>query len=248
MNLPDAILDTRQKESEFPFGTVVSVSSTTMTVLVRGTSVAAAYVDLGASTPKAGDRVIMGRQDAAWRVFGRQAGVGTNEVVNPSFEADGAHLGVPSSWFQFTNAGNPAISTQLTGYAPSGSYELAVSSGGGAAADTYIYSSPINVSPGQTWAVSGLATAIYPAGAPFDADVALYAFWFANNTNLYPTTSAADTLINQVNNIGQAPGHTSVSGTVVVPGGAVYMRVATRSIANAAITVQWDAIEARNVT
>lgn len=245
-SLAQAVLSAIPKPAEWWTGEVQTVSATTLTVLVRSTTVTAAYLDIPGGTLVPGDLVLGARQDSSWFVLWRLAGVGTNQIVNPSFEADGSISGTPSGWTTYLISGAATISTQQTGYAPSGLYELAVSSGT-AAQDTYVYSSPIAVNPGEQWSASAFATAVYPPGAVFDADIALYALWFANATDLYPTTAAADTLIAQINNIGGPPGHTSISGTVTVPGGVAYMRVALRSITNASITVQWDAVTARKV-
>lgn len=245
-NLPDAVLGAIPRQMECVTGEITAISATTLTLLVRGVTISSAYIDTGV-TLRVGDLVLAGRQDASWFTFGRLAGVGTNEVLNPSFEIDGTRTGTPTNWTTYAISGAASISTQQTGYAPSGLYELVVSSGG-VATDTFVYSSPISVVPGQVWALSALAAAIYPPGAPFDADIALYALWFANDTNLYPTTSAADTNVAQVNNIGPVPGHTSVSGSVTVPGGAVYMRVALRSILNTAVTEVWDSVVSRRIS
>lgn len=238
-------IDGLQGSAEFPVGTVTAVSSTLLTVNVRGVNIQAAYLK-SYTAPLAGDLVALGRENATWLVLGALAGVGPNSVVNPSFEQDGTTTGVPSHWRLFSIAGAATASAQATGFAVDGTYELVVASGT-AAQDTYVYSDPIAVAPGQQWSVSAFATASYPPAAPTDADIALYGLWFANDTNLYPTTSSADTLIAQVNNIAAAPQHTSVSGTVTVPGGANFMRVATRSMAVASISMIWDLVTARRI-
>lgn len=230
--------------AEFPTGTVTAVSSTALTVNVRGTSISAAY--LQGPSFAVGDLVVLGRQDATWVVLGKLAGVGGNSVLNPSFEVDGAINGVPTSWNFSTLAGAPAVSTQATGFAVDGTYELAVSANL-VAQDSYVYSNPIAVATGQQWAASAFATATYPNGAPTNATAGLYALWFANDTNLYPTTSSADTLIGQVTNLSAAPTHASISGTVTVPAGASFMRVALRSVSVASVTLLWDLVTARRI-
>jgi hypothetical protein len=217
-----------------------------MTVLVRGVTITAAYIDLGASTPTVGDLVVLGRQDATWVVIGRQAGVGTNQVLNFSFENDGEILTTPSSWFLYAVAGAGAPRTIATGYAPDGTYELGVNASAGAAQDTFVYSSPISVAPGQVWALSALASAVYPAGAAITATGSVYGLWFANDTNLYPTTSAADSLVATAT-LNPAPTHASISGTVTVPAATTYMRVGLRSVTVANVTALWDAVIARRV-
>ncbi len=224
-------------------GTVVEVSSTTLTVLARGIAFPAAYTR--SYSPVVGDLVFFIRQDSSWIVIDAMAGVGTNQVFNFSFEAGGPGF-IPDGWFLYNIAGAGTATGVITGYAPVGQRELAVAAGAGAQ-DTFVYSSPIAVVTGQQWAVSALASATYPAGALPTADAALYALWFVNDTNLYPTTSAADTLIAQVNDVGPDAAHSSVSGTVTVPAATNYMRVATRSISAASISVLWDAVVARQI-
>lgn len=242
--LPEAILGTRQIGSEMGTGTVVAVSSTTLQVLVRGTTITAAYVQ-SYTSPLAGDLVAFMRQDSTWLVLGRLAGVGANSVLNFSFEDDGETQSTPSNWNLANIAGAGTARPSLTGFAPAGSFELAVSSNG-AAQDTYVYSNAIPVAPGQQWAISALASAVYPT-ATLNATAAMYALWFVNSTNLYPTTSSADTLVAQAVNINAAPIHTSVSGTVTVPAATNFMRVATRSISPASEVVLFDVVIARRV-
>jgi hypothetical protein len=229
----------------FPTGVVTGVSTTTLTVNVGGVNLNAAY--LSSYLPRVGDLVALGRNDATRLVLGSLAGVGPNAVANPSFEADGAITGVPSSWNFASLAGAPSVSVQATGFAVDGTHELVVSASTGAPQDSYVYSGPIAVAPGQQWAAAGYATAVYPVGDPQTAVASLYGLWFANDTNLYPTTSSADTLIGQVVNLSAAPSHASVSGTVTVPAGAAYMRVALRSVSAASVSLAWDLVTARRV-
>jgi hypothetical protein len=244
MPLPEAILGTRQLGAEMGTGTVVSVSATTLQVLARGTVIVAAYLARYV-TPVVGDLVAFVRQDSTWLVLDRLAGVGANAVLNFSFEDDGDSPFVPSNWTLYNIAGVGTAHPSNTGFAPAGIFELAVSSNG-AVQDTYVYSAPIPVAPGQQWALSALASAVYPT-ATLNANAALYALWFANNTNLYPTTSSADTLVAQANNINAEPIHTSLSGTVTVPAATNFLRVATRAISPAAEVVLFDVVIARRV-
>ncbi len=225
-------------------GTVVAVSTTTLTLLARGVQFSAAYL-ASYGSPQVGDLVKFSRQDSTWCVDGKLAGVGPNEVFNFSFE-DGGPGTVPDGWTVYNISGTGTATGAVTGFAPLGVRELSVSAGA-AAQDTYVYSSPIPVVTGQQWAVSALASATYPSGATPTADAALYGLWFANSTNLYPTTSAADTLVAQVNDVGPDASHASVSGSVTVPAATTYMRVATRSISGASISMLWDAVIARRV-
>lgn len=242
LTLPEAIAAMGGADVELANGTVTLVNANLLTVLVRGTTIQSAFI--GPTPPEVGSLVALIRDRWTWLCLGRLGGVGINQVQNFSFEDDGTILTVPSKWFLHQISGAGAPRTVESGAAPDGSFELAVDAGV-AAQDTYVYSSPISVITGQQWAVSGFASAIYPLAAPITADAALYALWFANDTNLYPTTSAADTLIAQSNDIGPFPTHVPVSGTVTVPAATTYMRVATRSLSAAGVTVLWDAVIAR---
>lgn len=243
MGIPGAVGAVLPDAAEGGVGTVVAVSSTTLTILARGVTFPSAY--LRQYTPVVGDLVYFNRQGASWIALGALAGVGTNQVANFSFE-DGAPNSLPNGWFLASIAGSATAIGAVTGFAPVGSRELSVAAGG-ASQDTYVYSSPISVAPGQQWALSALASAVYPPATSPSATASLYALWFANDTNLYPTTSAADTLVATAANVGPNAAHSSVSGTVTVPAATSYLRVATRSISAASISVLWDAVIARRV-
>lgn len=231
--------------SESPTGVVTAVSATTLSVNVRGVNINAAYLDSYVS-PQIGDLVALARWDATMLVLGRLAGVGANSVQNPSFEMDGTITSVPSLWNFATLAGMPAVSVQATGFAVDGLYECGVSAGG-AAQDSYVYSAPIPVAAGQQWALSAFVAGVYPVGVTPSATGSVYALWFANDTDLYPTTSAPDTAAGSVSPVSEAPLHASVSGTVTVPGSTAFMRVALRSVSAASITLFWDLVTARRI-
>lgn len=240
-SLPEAIAAMQGADVELANGTVTLVNANTLNVLVRGTTIQSAFIG---TAPPVGSLVALIRDRWTWLCLGALGGVSANRVQNFSFEDDGTILTVPSKWFLHQISGAGAPRTSQTGAAPEGLYELAVDAGI-AAQDTYVYSSPISVVTGQQWSVSAFASAIYPPAAAITADAALYGLWFANDTNLYPTTSAADTLIAQANDIGPFPAHAAISGTVTVPAATTYMRVATRSLSAAGVTVLWDAVIAR---
>lgn len=243
VTLPEAIAAMQGPDVELATGTVTLVNANLLTVLVRGVNIQSAYVG---TAPEVGSLVALIRDRWTWLTLGQIGGVGLNEVLNFSFEADGTILTVPSDWFLYQISGAGSARTAETGSAPDGLFELLVDAGA-AAQDTYVYSSPISVVTGQQWSISAFASAAYPSGAPETSDAALYALWFANDTNLYPTTSAADSLVAQVNNLGPFPAHVSVAGTVVVPAATTYMRVATRSLSAAGATLIWDAVIARSI-
>lgn len=248
MGTPAAIQETQPNDFEIVPGDVIARTATTMSVLVRGRTIDMAYIDLGAATPNAGDRVITGRNLASWFTIGRQAGVGSNQVSNFSFEQDGAITGTPSQWFLSNIAGTGTPSVLETAYAPAGRYEASLFASAGVAQDTLLYSAPISVATGQTWALSAYTAAVYPSGAALTATGALYGLWFANQTNLYPTTSAADTLVQSATLSVGAPTHFPISGTVTVPAATTFMRVGLRAGSAAGVSVLFDAVIARRLT
>jgi len=73
----------------------------------------------------------------------------------------------------------------------------------------------------------------------------LVALWFANATNLYPTTSAVDTVISSANDIAQGPPYTTLGGPVTAPVTG-FMRIALRSTTQDSQAVRWDLVIVRN--
>jgi len=70
--------------------------------------------------------------------------------------------------------------------------------------------------------------------------------WFANSTNLYPTTSSADTVIVTATDLVQQPLYTTLSGTVSAPVSG-YMRLALRSSTVGGQRIFWDNVIMRRV-
>lgn len=246
VSLAQSIADTRQRVNEVLTGDVVLVTSTSIGVVVRGVQITAAY--LRSYVPVAGDLVAVVRQDASWLCLGALAGVGANQVLNPSFEQGGAAPSTPPSWFLANTVGTGAASTVATGSAVAGTFELLAEGVGGGAATFFVYSSPISVVTGQQWSLSAWCAGVYTSGIAPGADAAVAALWFANDTNLYPTTSSADSVLATATDVAAGPGHTSVSGTVTVPGGGTtYMRLALRSTLAAGESLLWDSAVARRI-
>ena len=100
---------------------------------------------------------------------------------------------------------------------------------------------------GDQFTLSAYVGAQQGPSSPSPVDASLYALWFANETNLYPTTSSADTLVaGPLTNVPTAPPFTPLSGTVTAPVTGA-MRVALRSVANNDSSLLWDLITAREV-
>jgi hypothetical protein len=223
-------------------GIVVSFSTAQATVSVGGATFPAAY--LRGLTFAAGDLVACLQQGGSWTILGALAGVGANLLAegNPSFELS-APGSFPSLWFQADLSGSSTITVIDDPAAPAGSRVASVT-GPAAGTQSYLYSQPIQVTSGQQFAVTAYAGGDYQPSDTQTADAALVALWFANSTDLYPTTSAVDTVISTATDIVQAPPYTTLGGTVTAPVTG-FMRVALRSTVEASQAVRWDSVIAR---
>ena len=226
-------------------GTVVSGTADNLVILVGGTSFRAQAIE--SYNPVPGDLVPVIRQDATWLVLGRLPGSGPNEVCNFSFETGAVNV-APPLWTLYNITGNSSVTTVPRGGAPGGGQVARVVPLAAGTSESYLYSCPIEVSPGQRWDLSAYVGALYTDGVSPDADADLVALWFANDTNLYPTTSSADTTVASLDDVTALPPFTGISGTVTVPTGTSVMRVALRSSLVADQALEWDFVTARLVT
>lgn len=225
-------------------GTVVLVDPFAVTVTVGETDMRAAYTRQ--SEPAIGDVVTIMRQGATWFVLGTTSSSGGNLVQNPSFETVNDD-GTPTSW-TLTNATNVMAVTVVTdAQAVDGDNVAQVFTTDPAAAVSRLYSAPFGVVVGTQLEISAYANGLYPAGAPNTADIQLQALWFANATDLYPTTSAADSTAQTITNIVQTDLMQVMRGTVTVPAGAVFARVGMRTAADPLLGASYDYVTARVV-
>lgn len=225
----------------FRIGIVVSFATNQARVNIGGTEFSAAY--LRSATFVAGDQVYVSYQDGAWVIHDALAGVGPNllAAANPSFE-DSPPGSFPAQWFLADIAGTSAAAVREM---PDGTQVASVGTvGGGATA--YLYSQPIPVVAGQSFTVSAQSGGDYQPTDTHTADSALVALWFANATNLYPTTSSADTVIVTATDIVQTPPDTTLSGTVVAPVTG-FMRLALRTATVGTQQILWDNVIVRMV-
>lgn len=229
-------------------GTVVITDPFLATVLVGETEIRAAYVR--ELEPEAGDVVAIMRQGASWFVLGTTSVSGGNSVQNPGFEQINED-NTPALWFLHNISGtNVMTALESPGEAvvnplEPGDNVLEVGPVGGASGSSFVYSSPISVEAGQVWTLSAYYNGNYPGDNPNTTDISLRAFWFANATDLYPTTSAADSTIASISDITQEDTMRVIRGNVTVPGGAVFMRVALRTGAMAFTGAHYDYVTAR---
>jgi hypothetical protein len=233
--------------TESRIGTVTAATPNSMFVDVGGTVIEVAFIvpftNAAVLPPARGTIVQLVRQDASWVAIGRLVGAGSNAVVNPSFEASPAG-GQPAGWVSYDVSGASVATVVDIADAPEG--DLAVRVFSGQSSVHYLYSAPIPVNAGEVWSLSAFAGGDY-AGGPETADAAIVALWFANSTNLYPTTSAADTVATVDLDIPQYPPFRSLYQSVTVPAATFYMRVALRSTLAAGQALVWDQVIARRV-
>lgn len=225
-------------------GVVVSFTTAQAQVSVGGSTFAASY--LKGVTFAVGDLVACLQQSGSWLILGALAGVGPNLLAdaNPSFELS-APGSFPSLWFQADLSGVSVIGVVDDPFSPAGS-QVANVTGPAAGTQSYLYSQPIQVTSGDQFAVTAYAGGDYQPSDTQTADAALVGLWFANNTNLYPTTSAVDTVISSATDIVQAPPFITLGGTVTAPVTG-FMRIALRSTVEASQAVKWDSVIVRRV-
>lgn len=232
-------------------GTVVQASGGTAVVVVGATSFEASIIvpfgvaDPGSAVPAEGTLVMVGRQDSSWAVLGRVLGVSGNLVFNGSFELSGPGTD-PEGWtlYAITGSAGAAVVGDVSPVAGTNAVAVTTVS---ATSTSYLYSNPIPVSAGDTFQVAGFAGGAYDDTATPTADASLYALWFANETDLYPTTSSPNLLIDAATDLPAAPPWTPLSGSVVAPVSG-FMRVALFSSIAADQSVLWDFIVARRTS
>lgn len=224
-------------------GTISTATLGTATVVVGGTSFEASYVlpfgvDAdGSSLPQSGDLVSVIRQDSSWQILGRIAGAGPNLMSNGSFENSPAGS-FPDGWNLY-NITSASTATVVDTFAVDGGNAALVLANSAVTAESYLYGNPIPVAAGDVMSLSVYVGASFGAETPVPVDAGLYALWFANETDLYPTTSSADSLIASATSVAQAPPFTPLSGVVTAPVTG-FMRLALRSTVAGETGLVWD--------
>lgn len=221
---------------------IVFVNTGTETTTIR-----AEY--LRQNEPEIGDTVAVMRQGASWLIIGTGSGSGGNSVENASFEQFNEDL-TPVGWTLYAISGAPAMrSIELPELAVDGSRVLEVVPDVGASSSSFVYSRPISVSSGQVWELSAYVNGFYPTeDNPNTLDVSLYGLWFANATDTYPTTSAADTQAATASNIAEMDPMQILRGNVTVPVGGEFLRVGLRSAILAYTAARWEFATARRIS
>lgn len=226
---------------QFRTGTVTAVNALTALVDVGGTPLRTSF--LRGLAPRVGDTVGLVRQDATWVILGALSASGIDPVVNGSFEETNPATSLPPGWtlHDIAGAASPVVVEE-----PSAPVGLSVLEVGAATSpsDSYVYSEPWSVEVGAVWTLSAFVRGVYPnEGDPFTTDGALFGLWFANATDLYPTTSAIDTEAVTLTDLDET--WRGISGDVTVPTGAAFLRLGLRSTLDGDAGIQWDAAAAR---
>lgn len=225
-------------------GIVSTFAPNQLVVNVGGTTYPMAYRAGDTFVP--GDLVLVLRQDATWAALYKMAGVGVNLLAgcNPSFE-NSLPGTFPTSWNFADITGSSSAAVQAFSPAPDGTQVASVSCSG-AAAQSYLYSCPIPADLGAQFTVSAYVGGAYELTDTHTADAAIVATWYANDTNLYPTTSSADQVISTAVDVAAAPPFTTLSGTITAPV-AGFLRVALRTDIAATQRLLWDNVILRSI-
>ena len=225
-------------------GIVSTFAPNELVINVGGATFPASYREGDTFAP--GDLVQALNQDATWWVAGKLAGVGVNLLAgfNPSFE-DSPPGTFPTSWFFANISGSSSAAVLAFSPAPDGT-QVAVVQSDGTPSQSYLYSSPIPAVTGDQFTVSAYVGGLYDVSDTHTADAAIVATWYANDTNLYPTTSSADQVISTAVDVAAAPPFTTLSGTITAPVTG-FLRVALRSDLTDTQRLMWDNIIIRAV-
>lgn len=243
-------------------GTVTTWDTSVITVRVARTPLPAMPYPRSYQ-PILGDIVTVFGAGSTWFCLGAAAGSPPdNAVTNPSFES-GSIGSLPTGWgnYHLPGSATSIVDTEpWPGGAPlNGVQVLSVAASGSGArfSDDFSYSSPFKVNPGETWAVAAYAQA-QTFSANDAVSVGVFLTYYANNTDVYPTTSAANSggggAELGVSADWSLIGSTSPQG-IVIPNNAVYARLTleTQITANSPLAglgpiVSWDGALARKVT
>lgn len=241
----------KTSDSQIRIGKVVGYSETAVTVRVAGGDVQD-FPYLRQYDPIIGEDVVLAAAGSAWIVIGGLAGMpADNPVINGGFEDNN---GSTTGWAKVDQTGTSTLSANSVDPFLEGASCAQVHSSS-LNLSTVVYSSAIPVQRGQQWSADA-----YFRSTGGDPDslgtILLLLTWYANSTNVYPTTSSADSEVsvqvvlpsqNTWSLMRGFPG----AGGFAVPAGTTHMRVAF-SILTSALTqvpdVLLDRVVARNVT
>ncbi len=186
-------------------GRVISYDTMNVTVAISGAPVLQNAARLRGYQPVLGDFVLVQQFGTQWVVLDALSGSpSTNVLRNPSFEDGATHAAIPS-WSQYHDPTSTMASSFSTMSCPgaitidgdqAANLSITVSGSGTLSAIDYLVSSPFAVQPGELWGVSAWVQAWYAVtNVPPAINVGVWMSWYANDTNTYPNTSAADSVI-----------------------------------------------------
>ena len=244
-------------------GRVTRYDAASITVAIADSDALVDAAYLPSYEPILGELAVVLKQGSQWVVLGGLAGMPPDNVIeNPSFEADPDGTSPPTGW-NVHHVGGPSatatatvqVQTQFGSMVVDGRQVLEVGLGVVGVAITYVSSSPIPVEPGQAWAAAAYWASFVANGGAQPSDVELLLTWYANSSDTYPTTAAADTSIAI---LGTPQGDSArwillrpVFGIhgATVPAGASFMRVSLRTVLRDGDSyIWWDRIVARRLS
>jgi hypothetical protein len=223
-------------------GTIVSQDASQVIVSVGGQQFPAMYGE--GQVYESGQLVVLLRQDATWAVLYAMAGAGPNEVQNPSFELSGT--GMPPINWNFADLTNLSQVTVVAGEDLPDGGQFAQVFSDAATSSSYLYSSAIGATAGEQFSLSAYVRGFYDVDAPQTADAALVALWFANASDLYPTTSSADIVVDTFTDVPSGPPFVQLAGVVTAPVTG-FLRVALRSTLAINQSLGWDFVVGRRL-
>lgn len=224
-------------------GVIANAAGSVATVVVGAAAFEASVLvpfgttDPAAATPLPGTLVAVARQDSSWIVLGQILGASGNLILNPQFE-DSPAGDPPVNWTLYNVLGVSDGEVITDPGAVAGANVLSVTTTS-AAATSIVYSSPVVVEAGETLQLSAFVSALYEDGIAETANSDLLALWFANETDAYPTTSSADTVVSSVTNVLAQPVWSAMSGQVTAPVSG-FMRLGLRSAITPGQTLLYD--------
>lgn len=229
--LPNPLMDpTGPTNARMRVGTVQSSPAPQgdfVWVAVDGTVIKASYFTN--YVPVTGDRVIVTQDDTDWFVLGGKAGYAGNLVPNSTFVAHPqAQLSSslpPYMWTQYVASGvSPLLCVGLSSAGAFGPIMICASTVAGAS-DSYAYSAAFPVQTGRTLYVDATGDLTSSGGATLQGT--LRVGWYSNGQTAY-AGFASETVIDTRSTTGLLGGFW-MTGSVTVPAGVTYARVAMRA-------------------
>ncbi len=204
--------------------------------------------------PILGDVVQILQQGAVQLVLGRTAPIsGDNVLANPSFELDAAGA-PPTSWTPVVVGASSNVKVDIaSGWGSiTGTKWLEINQTGSGDSTIFVVSEAIPVQPGEVWTA---AASVVNSSLTLDGGFTeIYLSWYMNDTDMYPTTAFADTVLQSV--VFGVGGTKSwfllreLSGEGAdVPAGMTYMRVvlATYLADDLGASAYWDGVICRKL-